>query len=66
VGVLEQNKPADFQLARPAPEFAGHFEPFGGRPKGGDFLELGFEGDADSFGRGVFGRGIIFALSFPG
>lgn len=31
-------------------ELAGHFETFGGRPEGGDFLEFGFEGDAAGFG----------------
>jgi hypothetical protein len=67
VGVLKQNKPAYFQLAGPAPEFPGHFEPFGGRPEGRDFLQFGFEGHADAFGRAGFGGGrMVYALGFAG
>lgn len=46
MGILEQNKGGDAKLPGPTGELAGHFEAFGGGPEGGNFLELGLEGDA--------------------
>jgi hypothetical protein len=43
MGVLEQNKSADAQLPRPAPEFAGHFKPLGGGPERRDLLQFRFK-----------------------
>ena len=53
MGITEEDDAADAQLARPAAEFAGHFEPLGRGPAGGDGFQLGFEFYAAAFLRGL-------------
>jgi hypothetical protein len=57
---MEQNERAHPQLTGPAAEFAGHLEALGGRPKGGDFFQFGFQCHAAGlFGLGFWRDGIF-------